>query len=142
MASKARGKGMTRDDIITSVIAEKSRLLQMEIFPFKSCSEGHLKKSDYSRVFTKFVMGLDDIREDDSRDVVTEQDMETGFMMFSGIVYCTEPMALYQFIHSLLSTQSPRTIIQATVNTKAGQGMICRRGEALCHRRCQALSGI
>ena len=38
-------------------------------------------------------------------------------MMFSAIVYCTEPMALYQFIHGLLSTQSPRTIIQATVNT-------------------------
>ena len=26
--------------------------------------------------------------------------------------------------------------------TKAGQGMICRRGQGLCHRRCQALSGI
>ena len=26
--------------------------------------------------------------------------------------------------------------------TKAGQGMICRRGEGLFHRRCQALSGI
>ena len=38
-------------------------------------------------------------------------------MLFSAIVYCSEPVALAQFLHSLLSTQSPRTIIRATVNT-------------------------
>ena len=39
-------------------------------------------------------------------------------MIYSAIVFCPESnMKLYQFLHSLLSTQSPRTIIQATVNT-------------------------
>ena len=38
-------------------------------------------------------------------------------MMFSTMIYCSESVALHQFLHSLLSTQSPRTIIQATVNT-------------------------
>ena len=38
-------------------------------------------------------------------------------MLFSAIIYCSEPVALSQFLHSLISTQSPRTIIQATVNT-------------------------
>ena len=36
--------------------------------------------------------------------------------MFSAMIYCSESVALFQFLHSLLSTQSPRTIIQATVN--------------------------
>ena len=38
-------------------------------------------------------------------------------MMFSNMIYCSESIPPYQFLHSLLSTQSPRTIIQATVNT-------------------------
>ena len=38
-------------------------------------------------------------------------------MMFSAFVYCSESVALSQFLDSLLSTQSPMTIIQATVNT-------------------------
>ena len=85
MACKARGNGMTRDDIITSVIAEKSRLLQTGIIPFKSCSEGHLQKSDYSSVFSRVVMDfeVEDLKEDDGIEVFTHQDMETGFMMFS-----------------------------------------------------------
>ena len=32
--------------------------------------------------------------------------------------------------------------VDAIVYTKAGQGMIYRLGEGLCHRRCQALSGV
>ena len=46
-----------------------------------------------------------------------EEDIKTGFMIFSALVYCSESVVLSQFLHSLLSTQSPRTIIQATVNT-------------------------
>ena len=38
-------------------------------------------------------------------------------MLFSAIIFCSEPVALSQFLHNLLTTQSPRTIIQATVNT-------------------------
>ena len=38
-------------------------------------------------------------------------------MLFSVVVYCSEPVALSQFLNSLLSTQSLRTIIKATVNT-------------------------
>ena len=37
--------------------------------------------------------------------------------MFSATIVCSEPVALSQFLHNLLTTQSPRTIIQATVNT-------------------------
>ena len=38
-------------------------------------------------------------------------------MLFSTLIYCSESVALSQFLHGLISTQSPRTIIQATVNT-------------------------
>ena len=49
---------------------------------------------------------------------IMDEDVLTGFSMFSAIMYCPEStLKLYQFLHGLLSTQSPRTIIQATVNT-------------------------
>ena len=48
---------------------------------------------------------------------INQEDVETGFMLFSVIIFCSEPVALSQFLHNLLTTQSPRTIIQATVNT-------------------------
>ena len=38
-------------------------------------------------------------------------------MIFSIMVFCSESVALSQFYHNLLSTQSPRTVIKATVNT-------------------------
>ena len=37
--------------------------------------------------------------------------------MFTAVIYCTESVAFPQFLNNLISTQSPRTIIQATVNT-------------------------
>ena len=49
---------------------------------------------------------------------ITNEDVITGFEIFSAMIYCPEStMKMYRFFHSLLTTQSPRTIIQATVNT-------------------------
>ena len=66
------------------------------------------------RVFESITLGLTITK---SMGSVTEEDITTGFMMFSAFVYCSESVPLFQFLHSLLSTQNPRTIIQATVNT-------------------------
>ena len=46
-------------------------------------------------------------------------------MILSAIIYCPEPkIKLYHFLHSLLSTKSPRTIIQATINTIQSENIL------------------
>ena len=46
---------------------------------------------------------------------------------------------LYAFLPPLPEVGCPKFL---GIWNKAGQGLICRRGQGLCHRRCQALSGI
>ena len=73
-----------------------------------------MKKVFYSKVFDELDIQM---IGDNTLKTLTEEDIETGFMLFSAIIFCSEPVALSQFLHNLLSAQSPRTIIQATVNT-------------------------
>ena len=78
------------------------------------CSNGQAISEHHLTLFDKVRLGL---FLDGSEQIITDADIKTGLMMYSAIVYCSEPVALSQFLHGLLSTQSPRTIIQATVNT-------------------------
>ena len=81
------------------------------------CSENQIRPSYYS-VIRRLDVGPDNT----TGGVANDEDVLTGFMLFSTMIYCSESVALSQFLHSLLSTQSPRTIIQATVNTiQSGQ---------------------
>ena len=75
------------------------------------CSGGQVKPEYYPTIFKKLKSGLA------LNTNIMDEDIKTGFISFSVIIYCSEPVALFQFLHSLLSTQSPRTIIKATVNT-------------------------
>ena len=68
----------------------------------------------FSSLFTDLTLG---VFNETLKTTINNEDTETGLMIYFAIVYCAEPVALTQFLHSLLSTQSPRTIIQATVNT-------------------------
>ena len=46
---------------------------------------------------------------------------ETGFLLFSAIIYCPESVSelfeLYQFLSNLVDNETPRTLLQATVTT-------------------------
>ena len=101
---------------------EKAKLINNDIIQYTTmCSGGQVKKGYYPLIFG----GIDRQLSGDRANIfiakedieITKEDIETGFMLFSALVYCSEPVALSQFLHSLLSTQSPRTIIQSTVNT-------------------------
>ena len=48
---------------------------------------------------------------------ITREDIKIGFSIFAVFVHCSESIPLSNFLHRLVSSQSPRTIIQATVNT-------------------------
>ena len=59
--------------------------------------------------------------EEKGKCSASDEDLETGFLLFSAIIYCpesvTELFELYQFLTNLVANETPRTILQATVNT-------------------------
>ena len=116
LASLARDNNITRAQIVNQTIVEKTNMVLRGTIAFTGdfCSGSQVKETKYGSLFSGITLGLKDRR----KPQITEEDIETGFMMFSVMVYCSESsMKIYQFLHSLLSTKSPRTIIQATVNT-------------------------
>ena len=120
LASRARANKMNRDEILNKAMKDKANIFQSGVLwkdyhQTKICSEGQLTKTFYSTFFDVITLGMEN---SDKNPVINDEDVETGFMIFTAIVYCPESvLKLYQFLHSLLSTQSPRTIIRATVHT-------------------------
>ena len=116
LAGQARLHNVSREEVVDKAIQEKVKLLQSGVLPYSTmCLGGQFipKIIDFTFGQINFELEERNINE----GFVTDDDITTGFMMFSAIVYCSKPVALSLFLHSLLSTQSPRTIIQATVNT-------------------------
>ena len=69
---------------------------------------------NYSRVFDQLSLTKHDYK---TQNNVTDEDITTGFMIYSAIIYCSESAPLSQYLHNLLTNERPRTIIQSTVNT-------------------------
>ena len=116
LASVLRVRNMTREEVIESILQLKTMQIKNgSIDPSNQCLEGQLMKDYYSKVFAQV---QHELNHDAIQTEVTKEDIETGLLVFSAIVYCPEgTIKLYHFLYSLLATQSPRTIIQATVNT-------------------------
>ena len=115
VASLARANNLTTESIINQTIHQKANIVNSNSFKFNTmCDRDQVKPIFYPKVFNKINFPLDYSIQ---VKTLTEADIMTGFMMFSTMIYCSESVALYQFLHNLLSTQSPRTIIKATFNT-------------------------
>ena len=114
-AAQGRLYSVMTSDIVNKTIEEKTGLiLDWSIDFFRMCWGGQVKPEYFHTVFDKFLLELG---RNKSKTTVTDEDIKTGFMLFSAIVYYSEPVSLSQFLLSLLTTQSPRTTIKATVNT-------------------------
>ena len=111
LASKARNQGMTRKEIIVRTLEEKAAILRSGSL---QCWGGQVAKVDYHMIFDKVTLGMNAVTSVVS---ITDEDIMTGFSVYSALVYCGESVPLYQFLQSLLSTQSARTVIKATVNS-------------------------
>ena len=129
LASRARANNTTNGEIFDKIMREKTQLIVTGFIKYTiHCSGGQVKKEFYPKMLAELSV---QINNDNTHINVTDEDSETGFMLFSAVVYCSEPVALSQFLHSLLSTQSPRTIIQATVNTIQSDATIERKTKKL-----------
>ena len=121
LVSRARDQNISREEVIDKFVKKKANLIKTGFLQYTTmCSGGRVKEENNKDIFSEILTNLDI----ESRQVdVTEEDIKSGFLIFSSIVHCSESVALTQFLHSLLSTQSPRTIIQATVNTIQSEGI-------------------
>ena len=117
LANTARISNMTRAEIIGKSIMKKAEEVRNGTLTSSSntCSLGQITENHYQSVFEAISLGL---KKGLDAPNITNDDITTGYLIYSIILYCPETtMKLYQFFNSLLSTQSPRTIIQATVKT-------------------------
>ena len=113
LATQARTENLGSEEVIHRTLLEKKKIIQSAQLDYASmCKGGQIKPNHYG-----LIHGLNIGLNNSTGGEASGEDALTGFMMFSTMIFCSESVPLYQFLHSLLSTQSPRTIIQATVNT-------------------------
>jgi hypothetical protein len=110
VASWARSRNITTEDIM-------KQALQAKILGYyRGCSEtdkvdfvgGH-----YDGLEKEFIVGKHE-------QVITDEDVNVGFKIFSALRYCETEVKreqLFLFLHNLVTAESPRTLIRATVNT-------------------------
>jgi hypothetical protein len=125
-ARGAREGGVTVQEIMEKALRVKTSTMKGH---YRGCSEGHQVLFDW-RQYRNIARGLS---VGTSEQPVNDEDIRVGFKIFSVLFSCPknlERTALHQFFHDLLFkeesswsignlivSESPRTIIQATVNT-------------------------
>ena len=116
LAKNARKRNTTTHEILEQAITKKMTLIHNGSIQYDTmCADNQFIKEFYHLVFSSITFPPDDVLD---QSIPTNEDITTGFMLFSAVLYCPEPvLKLYQFLHNLLSYHSPRTIIQAVVNT-------------------------
>ena len=117
LVAKARVDNITTATILNTAFELKATMVLNRnlINTTTMCLNGQILKEYYAQIFDGINIGLNN----DTKDIIlTKADVNTGVMIFSIMTHCpTTAMQMTQFLHSLLSTQSARTVIQSTVNT-------------------------
>ena len=120
LASMARANNMTTDQTVLEIVKEKSKIIDNRTLDFLNmCSEGQIIHDKSSVVFESITLDLIEVTT-----TIIDENIKTGIKLFAVVVCCSEPLALSQFLNSLLSRESPRTIIQATVNRIESENII------------------
>ena len=111
---------MTREGVVDMVIMEKVRQTSY-LHQSNHCNNGQLNQDGQNKVFDELFKSLNKPIDRDasassngSERNFTDDDMKSGFMIYSAVVYCSK---LDTFLDSLLTYETPRTIIRAIINT-------------------------
>ena len=80
------------------------------------CRWGQINPDQQNTSFSTLVPLINSVNKND--EPPSDEDLRTGYKLFHVAVYCPPPseIRLYSFVDHLLSTESPRTIIQTIVN--------------------------
>ena len=111
LANYARNNNM--DKILADVVKKKADIFQSKSLQVRNkwqCTNDQVKQNQLALVF-------DEIPQAKNTTDITDEDITKGFMIYSALVFCAESSYLYQFLATLISNQSARTILQVIVNT-------------------------
>ena len=131
LAREAKRMNMTKATLRSEVINGKAERIEKGEYPTKDGKgEYPTKQCHQQRVVTlnrrTWDFG-DDLGIKTETDVfdsnTTDEDLETGFELFSWLIFCPEELQLlHQFHVELLATKNVQTILQTTVNNmKSGK---------------------
>ena len=131
LAREAKRMNMTKATLRSKVINGKAERIEKGEYPTKDGKgEYPTKQCHQQRVVTlnrrTWDFG-DDLGIKTEMDVfdsnTTDEDLETGFELFSWLIFCPEELQLlHQFHMELLATKNVQTILQTTVNNmKSGK---------------------
>jgi hypothetical protein len=116
LARYARMENMTNKDITRKVLEEKVRLIEIGTIDVGECSGGQIQHDImlFNKLYKSFVgKNFRAVSED-----AIDDDVRNGFTIFATVVVCPEEnFKISRFLQKLVSTESPRTILQSTVNT-------------------------
>ena len=118
-AVQERMNNMSSQALKSMVLQKKAEIIEAGLFKHGSYCEGGRVQDVWwkGREWTK--LGYPDLSTLSTTlyPNTTEQDLMTGFEIFSYFIYCPEELLkLYQFHMNLIATGNPRTLIQTTVN--------------------------
>jgi hypothetical protein len=113
LARRARLEGLAGEEAVGRAIRNKYDMLKSGVIDYRQCSRAQVKITG-KKPFDGINLALKNIA---SEGEITAEDIWTGFAIYSVTILCDEAVHLDQFLESLVLTQTPRTIIQATVNT-------------------------
>ena len=116
LAKNARVEGLSREDFTKRVLAEKYEMSKKDIIENIDCSGGQIKYTKNKKVFDLMAQNTID-NTFPIHSNITEEDIRIGFEIYSITALCSDSYKLGQFLYELVSSQSPRDIIQATMNT-------------------------
>ena len=114
MAMEARKANISTTDIILKTVLQKEKILEEN----RSCHCERISDSRQSYLFDMIDLSLNKTNDDTSEDVITEDDIEAGLKMYYITMFCNkEALELRRFLETVVSTQSPRALLLAIVNT-------------------------
>ena len=123
MAMEARKANISTTDIILKTVLQKEKILEEN----RSCHCERISDSRQSYLFDMIDLSLNKTNDDTSEDVITEDDIEAGLKMYYITMFCNkEALELRRFLEMVVSTQSPRALLLAIVNTLQSENISWR----------------
>ena len=125
LAREARKENISTADTILRVVRQKQTISEENESINGSCFCERI--SDSQHLFDTIDLDLKKTHDDIVEDSITEEDIETGLKMYYAILFCNkEALELRQFLENVVSTQSPRALLLAIVNTLQSQNISWR----------------
>ena len=122
LARQGRMAKMTRDEMVEKAINEKKYWSKEGLdndwkgVDVSKCSGGQIDLDQNNEIFSKITLGLKDITDDDGEP--TEEDIATGFAIYSIVVFCSKEAELIQtLLTRLVSDETPGTLLKVVTNT-------------------------